>query len=110
MANEKSSAKTASTDIPFGASVAIEARLDRVGTWDQRQHLKLWKRRMLPSTAEGILIGYRTLSNGVREYLGEGDGCAFIPKEYFRAALVVTGPKSKPFFARLEDVKEWSCG
>jgi hypothetical protein len=101
---------TDQSTIPFGASVAIEGRLERVSEWDGKRLMKLWKRRMLLSTAEGILIGYRTLSNGVREYLGEGDGCAFIPKEYFRAALVVTGPKSKPFFVRLDDVKEWSRG
>jgi hypothetical protein len=92
----------------FGARVAIEARLEREYQQDGNVGRKLWKRRMLPSVEAGILIGVRTLSNGIVHYWGEDGGIEYRAKEHFKAALVVTGPRSKPFLAQLADVKGWN--
>lgn len=99
-----------SVQLPFGTRVAIEARLKRTYEFDSstRVERKFWKRSMLLSTQAGILVGYRTLSNGILNRWGEDGGTEYKQKEHFLAALVVTGPRSKPFLANPEDIKEWT--
>jgi hypothetical protein len=99
-------AKAGVAELPFGARVAIEARLEREYERDGNVGRKVWKRRMLQSTQEGIMIGVRTLSNGDVHYWGEDGGIEYKAKEHFTAALVVTSPRSKPFLTMFDDIKE----
>jgi hypothetical protein len=84
----------------FGEPVCILAKLVReVGDG----HRKTWNRYRLPETLNGMIIGERTLSNGYRSY--EEWGVQYDPAEYFKAYLVVTDMRSKPFYVRPEDVR-----
>jgi hypothetical protein len=58
---------------------------------------KTWVAEPLPDGgADVILVGVRTLSDGIREWWGE-DGWTYSPTRFFSALLVVSGLRSKPF-------------
>jgi hypothetical protein len=97
------------TQLAFGTRVAIEARLERESQYSSTGVgvKKFWNRHMLPATSEGLLIGYRTLSNGTATYGGYEEGISYKSREHFIAAIVVTGPRSKPFYTLPSDIKEW---
>lgn len=44
-----------------------------------------------------LFLGFRTLSNGIRDFDSDY-GHTFIPKEYFKVALVCPGPKYNPVY------------
>lgn len=65
---------------------------------------KYWRRIEKPVT--GIYVGYRTYANGE---LGGGwgydDPLYFIPKEYFKVALIVTDPRENPIPIMYDDMR-----
>jgi hypothetical protein len=89
----------------FGATVTVrstlhrryrsEIRNDRYGG-TYRAELKVWEEKAT-EPRQGLLIGYRNLSNGTREYDSEC-GYLYIPKEYFRAAVVVFSERENPVY------------
>jgi len=66
---------------------------------------KTWVAEPLPDSPDGgadvILVGVRTLSDGVRQWWGE-DGWTYSPTRFFPALLVVSSLRSKPFLVPLE--------
>ena len=54
----------------------------------------------------GIYIGTRTLSNGVRVWEGSEEGMSYTPKEYLRAALVVFSTREKPMLVPLDAITQ----
>ena len=92
----------------FGDSVSVNIILERShkvkirngskgGTF--RAQCKFWREKAI-ATRVGILIGYRNLSNGTREW--EGDvGYIYSPDEHFRAALVVFSERENPVYVPL---------
>jgi len=96
-------------DLKFGDVVIVPHKLNR--TAEQRRGAvrpdwwKVWEVKPFPrGPRTGILIGFRTLANGVMWY-GEEEGRVFTPREYFKAALVALDARTKPVLVRLEDVK-----
>ena len=60
---------------------------------------KTWVAEPLPKGGvDVILVGARTLSDGIREWWGE-DGWTYSPTRHFPALLVVSSLRSKPFLA-----------
>lgn len=51
---------------------------------------------------QGIIIGKRTLANGVNHYNGDDEPITFIPKERFTAYLVAYDLHRKPVYVRPE--------
>lgn len=95
-------------DPKFGDKVIIRAKLSRqYDGSDGKYYRKAWVRFKFREPKTGILIGFRTLADGRVESMGD-DGVLFHPTQYLRAALVVTGPRSKPVLVRPEDM-EASC-
>lgn len=85
----------------LGQKIIIDHKLKRVvKPYDKPRHeSKIWEKQKT-ETKECILIGIRTLSNGVSDY---SDGyCTYEPKEYLKAYLVVESINRKPFFVLIE--------
>lgn len=60
----------------------------------------------IPETGRtGIVIGVRTLANGLREYLGYEEGIAFVPAEHLRAYVIAWDMGRKPALVLPEHVK-----
>lgn len=67
---------------------------------------KVWRPNLnYRGPVEGILIGIRTLTNGVREHMGE-DGCSHWPDTKFRAALVAVSLRLNRVIVALDDIHE----
>lgn len=90
----------------FGATVTVSITLVRRyrselspgrfgGTYNKQR--KLWEEKAI-TPRSGILIGYRNLSNGTREWESEV-GYIYTPEEHFRAALVVFSDRENPVYA-----------
>ena len=64
---------------------------------------KIWEKWPY-STGHGLFLGVRTLSNGTREFW-EDEGYTFIPKEYFRVALICPSTTKNPVYVPLDCIK-----
>jgi len=69
----------------------------------RRTRLKEWKWREIPDQV-GIVIGERTLRNGISDWQGSEIGYDFCIESTFRALLVVTDMNRNPFYVLPEDV------
>ena len=90
----------------FGQQVRVKATLRRRGGYNPQVGFgdcRWWDRVELKAPRIGLFIGRRTLVNGTYYY---EDG--FTGKENLAALLVVFDERSKPVFARPEDVEEVS--
>ena len=65
-------------------------------------HYRDWKRLIIKSKFEGVIIGKRNLSNG--EVIYDPEYIAFIPKEYFTAYLVSVNMNENPVYVLPEDI------
>lgn len=76
-----------------------------------REHLAGGKRRWAPvqwnkGYMEGVIVGWRTLSNGDVEYGGWDGTTEFSPTEHFKAYLVAYDMRRKPVYVRPDDLEE----
>lgn len=92
--------------LEFGDIVSIRAKLTRSYRWDGSSNLKEWTRWTFAhgNRETGILIGFRTLSDGEVIWGQRDEQTSYKPKKYFKAALVVTDERSKPVLCLLKDV------
>ena len=88
----------------FGDWITFDAMLKRVKKKREGEVYKSWEQEESGVTP-GIFLGYRTLANGYRGYDSE-DGVYFIPKEYFRAALVAFSSRHNPVLVPLDRIDE----
>lgn len=103
-----------SDGLTFGASVTVTATLRRREHTKRdpngrNRYIKEWARSddsflNQKMKKAGIFLGYRTLSNGETEYLGE-DGASYSPDNYFRAALVCLSPRENPVYVPLDAIQ-----
>jgi hypothetical protein len=93
------------TNPAFGEFITITNRLDRRRKTvtvkldyrsDSYETQKYWSRRETKE-ARALFLGMRTLKNGTI-YSEEDGWIIFTEQSSFRAALVCTGPNSKPFY------------
>jgi hypothetical protein len=85
-------------EIKFGDTVVVGSVLRRYKPGNDHNQ---WM--PLPiKPREGLLIGWRTLSNGRVSW--EDDGAVYIPSEFFKAGLVVFNERSKPVFVPLSSL------
>ncbi len=92
------------TTYPFGASVNFTQTFRRRRTLSRSGTLKEWQATQPQPPKNGLLIGYRTLANGLASYEGEDEGTVFYPTEHVRAALVAVDLKHKPVLVPLTDL------
>lgn len=59
----------------------------------------------LPQSREALYIGYRTVADGLREYIGDEEGIAFVPERHYRAALVVFSERERPVLVPLDAIE-----
>lgn len=64
-------------------------------------HWKVWIQKAIKKQ-KVMVIGIRTLSNGVSHWNGDGEGVSYEAKEFFKALLVVRTINSKPFLIPIE--------
>lgn len=84
----------------FGEKIKITSKLRRKEEYQGRKiNTKTWAETAIPET-EVMVIGRRTLSNGITEWIEEG-GNFYTPKEYFKALLVVKDMNTNPFYIKL---------
>lgn len=97
------------TEIVLGTKVRFHTFLKRSWIEAQRENSygryqnKVW----FPTDGpihEGIVIGKRTLSNGLRDW-GGGDNISYSPTEYLAAYLVVFDLRRAPVPVRPEDLE-----
>lgn len=69
--------------------------------WWTRPIRRIWKRHEM--NGSGLVIGWRTLSEGKVANLGE-DGSLYQPDRFFRALLVVQNERSNPVRVLPEDI------
>lgn len=72
-----------------------------------RDTWKIWDRVPMQegSQVEGIIIGTRTLVNGIRDYIGYEEGYQFIPKERVKVFLVAFDMRQNPVYVLPEDLR-----
>lgn len=86
----------------FGDRVKVTATLVR-----RQQYVKagvtrkFWKSETLPAPRTGLLIGWRTISDGERMYEDEV-GYVYEPQERQRAALVVFNERARPVLVPID--------
>lgn len=93
-----------SNDLKFGDVVFVPHMLKRTTAKRGGANWKEWMKITFPKNKTGILIGFRTLSDGLILYGSWDEPTSFHGKEFFRAALVALDAKTKPILVRLEDV------
>jgi hypothetical protein len=99
-----------SNDLKFGDVVFVPHKLHRTTAQRGGIDWKEWHKITFPKPKTGILIGFRTLADGVIHYGHWDEPTSFAGKEFFRAALVAMDAKSKPILVRLEDVTNEAKG
>lgn len=73
---------------------------------DRSSNWKVWRAALsYTGPLEGILIGVRTLSDGLVYYGNFDEPTSFAPKESFKAALIATSLKRKPVLVRFDDLQ-----
>lgn len=92
----------------FGQKVIAVAYMKRTtivgnGGWSWAR--KVWSRVEFAAPKDGILVGFRTLSNGHRVNLGD-EGMAYKATEFRRAALVAFDLRSSPRFVDMTDLQK----
>lgn len=70
--------------------------------WQRASERTFW--HPAPRIREGIYIGYRTVSDGNTEWLGNEEGNGYYGLVYYRVAVVVLGEREKPVFVFESDV------
>lgn len=86
----------------LGQRVRYSSHLQRVYKFekDDRYGRKEWAPvttyKGEPIGGEGIIIGKRTLSNGLNQYNGYDEPIVFIPKERFAAYIIAFDLQRKP--------------
>jgi len=85
----------------FGETIQINNRLIRLISNDHDKYWAAWKSK--PKSV--IFLGYRTLSNGQRDYDME-EGYTYRPSQHFKAALVCENSHTNPFYVLIDvDIK-----
>lgn len=97
------------SDLVFGQKVTIaqkyyrkcENRVVHTTGFTRGEEWKVWATRGYAK--EGVFLGYRTLSNGIRYYEAD-EGYYFGPEERIKAALVYPGPHLNPVYVPLDAI------
>jgi hypothetical protein len=85
----------------LGQRIKVFSKYKRVHKYDSGHvGIRIWKET--PINTDGIIIGFRTLSNGTVTYNEEG--AYFNPSDHFRAILVVSNVNNKPYFVPYEAI------
>lgn len=66
---------------------------------------ELWPGQPEPEPREGIVIGVRTLTNGINEYYGYDQPIQYRPKESVKAYLVAYDMRRKPVLVLPEHLR-----
>lgn len=86
----------------LGDKITVTSKLKRVteyrtiSEFGHKKRWKLWKSVPLKHPIEAIVVGIRTVSNGITDY-DMDVGYSYDPKEHFQALLVVSRLSEKPF-------------
>jgi hypothetical protein len=91
--------------------VMVKSKLRRAETFVRGEgSRKQWVISRFARPRGGVVIGWRTLSDGVAEYNGHDEATIYHPKRYFRALLVVISEKQNPIYVLPEEAYERSKG
>lgn len=90
--------------IVFLDQVMVKSKLRRTETFVRGgNNKKQWDIDRFEYPRPGVVIGFRTLSNGESEYSSD-EPIVYHPKQYFKALLVVLDEKHKPVYVLPEEV------
>jgi hypothetical protein len=97
-------------NLEFGQKITITHKYRRkvksIPRENDRYHMidqwKTWE--PMPFESIGIFLGFRTLSNDIREH-DSYYGYYFNPKEHFKAALVCPGPNLNSVYVPLDSIE-----
>lgn len=100
------------TDFALGQAVTFNHVIVREAEWIKGEGTKRWWEPR-PTTGEGFVVGWRTLSDGVIEHYREGNGYGgwihvenrWIGKRYFRAYLITVDLRQNPIWALPEHME-----
>lgn len=82
------------------------AKREPVFGWVRTRDALHWRNSVDPKTRDGIYIGYRTVSDGFKDYMGHEEGNASVPIAHYRVAVVVLGERENPVYVFHSDIKE----
>ncbi|PCJ26743.1 MAG: hypothetical protein COA94_04920 [Rickettsiales bacterium] len=84
--------------IPFGAKVHVTQKYRRKITGRKKEYVTQ------EFTANGIFLGWRTISNGVT-YCDHEEGCHWEADKYLQAALVAISPTTNPLYIPVDGIE-----
>jgi len=105
------------TEFQLGQPVRYSRPLQRRYVFDEHEDRfnrskKVWVEQVNykgePESGTGIIIGKRTLADGVNQYNGYDEPIVFLPKERFTAYLIAFDLTRKPVYVRPEHIEESS--
>lgn len=88
----------------FGQEIKVTNILRRHETHNSTKYWRAWEKE-----TKAIFLGFRTLSNGKRDYHHE-EGYSFQPEQHFKAALVCEGANKNPYYTLVDLKVESSAG
>jgi hypothetical protein len=88
--------------IPYGQKVVATGIMRRTY---QSPNKKIWVNNASDDYKfTGLLLGYRTLSNGDMEWFSD-EGNRYTPREHFKVALVSPNERENPVYVPLDKIK-----
>jgi len=84
------------SDYQLGQRVRFTEPLRREFTHDGKTGRKVWRVDPAIEAIEGVVVGKRTLANGIRHLIGYDEGISFIKEETFTAYLIAYDLRRKP--------------
>lgn len=89
----------------FLDKVKIKSKLRRTETFLRgRYNKKEWVINRFKHPKKGLVIGFRTVSNGLTEFSGGDDPIIYHAEKYIKVLLVVINEKQNPIYVLPEEV------
>ena len=87
----------------FGSRVVVQGTLRRTGDYIPNGRDKVyWVPVIWENQKTGLLIGWRTLSNGEVAAGSYDEGAVYYPKEHFKVGLVVFDERTNPVYVPMD--------
>lgn len=85
----------------LGEKITVTKRLYRREIIRNQSYIKVWVNQDLPAPVEVMVIGYRTINNGIVERSGHGEPFEYTPDQYIDVILVVEDLHTNPYYVTL---------
>lgn len=88
--------------VELGQEITITCFYKRVKKFENKKRWKIWETAPLKKDIKGVIVGVRTISNGITDY--ESEGYLYSPKYHFPALLVSYSLSRNPILVPINDI------